>query len=181
MPLAEDLRGTLVVPVPEAEPLVGQLRLEYDPPAPFGIPAHITLLFPFRPAGWLGEERVAELAAFIRAVPAARFALTRVGRFAGQVGRSPGVLFLAPDPAEPFVDLTRQLSARFDLLPYGRASSGGNPHLTVARHEDPAVLDRISEALSPSLPLAFTMREAWLMERDVGGYWHRTETFAFGS
>src|SRR5207342_2917886 len=86
----------------------------------------------------LGEERVAELAGFLRAVPSARFSLTHVGRFAGQVGRSPGVLYLAPDPAEPFVDLTRQLVARFDLLPYGRASSGGNPHLTVARHEDPA-------------------------------------------
>src|SRR6188768_3326789 len=115
MPLAEDLRATLVLPVPEAESLVGPWRQEYDPPAPFGIPAHITLLFPFRPVHWLGDDTVAELAAFFGAVPATRFLLTRVGRFRA------GVLYLAPEPTAPFVDLTRQLSTRFDLLPYGRA------------------------------------------------------------
>jgi len=174
MPLAEDLRATLVVPVPEAEPLVGSWRQEYDPPAPFGIPAHITLLFPFRPVRWLGPEAVAELAAFFRAVPAAPFSLTHVGRF-------PRVLYLAPDPAAPFVDLTTRLSARFDLLPYGRPGAGNTPHLTVARHDDPSFLDRVSDALTPSLPLAFTVREAWLMERDEAGYWHRTEAFPFGT
>ena len=173
MPLAEDLRATLVVPVPEAEALVGRWRQEYDPPAPFGIPAHITLLFPFRPVRWLGEEAVADLAAFFRAVHSSRFALTHVGRF-------PRIVYLAPEPAAPFVELTRQLSARFDLLPYGRADLGGTPHLTVARHDDPAFLDRVSDALTPSLPLPFTVREAWLMERDDAGYWHRAQTFPFG-
>jgi 2'-5' RNA ligase len=173
MPLAEDLRGTLIVPVPEAEPLVGRWRMEHDPPAPFGIPAHITLLFPFRPARWLGEQVVAGLAAFFRAAHPANVSLTHVGRF-------PGILYLAPEPAEPFVELTRQLSARFDLLPYGRAGGGRTPHLTVARHEDPSFLDRLADNLAPSLPLAFAMREAWLMERDEAGSWHRTETFAIG-
>jgi 2'-5' RNA ligase len=175
MPLAEDLRATLIVPVPEAEPLVGHWRLEHDPPAPFGIPAHITLLFPFRPAYWLGEQGVADLAAFFCTVQPGNFALTHIGRFTA------GVLYLAPEPAEPFVELTKQLSERFDLLPYGRATSGRNPHLTVARHEDPSFLDRVADALTPSLPLEFTMREAWLMERDTTGYWHRTETFTLGS
>lgn len=174
MPLAEDLRATLVVPVPEAESLVGRWRLEYDPPAPVGIPAHITLLFPFRPARWLGRDAVDDLKTFFQALPSARFALTRVGRFGA------GVLYLAPEPADPFVELTKQLSTRFDLLPYGRADGGRTPHLTVARHEDPAVLDRVADALAPSMPLAFTTREAWLMERDDTGAWHRTETFAFG-
>ena len=174
MPLAEDLRAALVVPVPEAEPLVGRWRIEHDPPAPFGIPAHITLLFPFRPVHWLDEQAVADLEAFFRAVPPAQFALTHVGRFTG------GVLYLAPEPPEPFVELTRKLSARFDLLPYGRAGSGRTPHLTVARHEDPSFLDRVADALTPSLPLSFTLREAWLMERDAAGYWHRAKAFAFG-
>lgn len=174
MPLGEDLRGTLVLPVPEAEPLVGRWRMEHDPPAPFGIPAHITLLFPFRPVRWLGEEGVAELAAIFRALPPGQFALTRVGRFSG-------VIYLAPEPADPFIELTRRLSTRFGLLPYGRADRGRTPHLTVARHEDAGFLDRIADALAPSLPLEFTTREAWLMERDATGYWRRAETFAFGS
>lgn len=174
MPLAEDLRATLVVPVPESEPLVGRWRQEYDPPAPFGIPAHITLLFPFRPVHWLGEEAVADLATFFRAEPSAQSSLARVGRF-------PGIVYLAPEPVEPFVDLTKRLAARFDLLPYGRSDRGGTPHLTVARHEDSSFLDRVSDALSLSLPLHFTAREAWLMERDGAGYWHRSATFPFGT
>ncbi len=174
MPLAEDLRATLVVPVPESEPLVGRWRQQYDPPAPFGIPAHITLLFPFRPVRWLGEEAVADLAAFFLAERSAQFSLARVGRFRA------GIVYLAPEPAEPFIDLTKRLAARFDLLPYGRSDGGGSPHLTVARHEDPVFLDQVANALTPSLPLHFWMREAWLMERDDAGYWHRSETFPFG-
>jgi len=174
MPLAEDLRATLVVPVPEAEPLVGHWRQEYDPPAPFGMPAHITLLFPFRPVRWLGNDAVSGLQAFFQAVPAAQFALTHVGRFSR-------IVYLAPEPAEPFVELTRRLSTRFDLLPYGRADAGRTPHLTVARHDDQSFLDQVAGALTPSLPLPFTLREAWLMERDEAGFWHRTEAFPFGS
>ena len=146
-----------------------------DPPAPFGIPAHITLLFPFRPAHWLGPDAVDDLATLFRAVPLSEFALTHVGRFGTRV------LYLAPEPAAPFVDLTKQLSTRFDLLPYGRADGGRTPHLTVARSDDPAFLDQVEAALAPSLPLPFTLHEAWLMERDEAGYWHLSVTFPFGS
>jgi hypothetical protein len=174
MPLSEHLRGTLVLPVPEAEPLVARWRMEHDPPAPFGIPAHIALLFPFRPVRWLGEEGVGELVTIFRAVPPEQFVLTHVGCFSG-------VIYLAPEPADPFFELTRRLSTRFGLLPYGRADRGRTPHLTVAPHEDASFLDRIADALAPSLPLELTTREAWLMERDAAGYSHRAETFAFGN
>jgi hypothetical protein len=65
MPLAEDLRATLVAPAPEDEPLVGHWRQQYDPSAPVGIPAPVTLLFPFRPAAWLGQEGVKGLIATV--------------------------------------------------------------------------------------------------------------------
>ena len=47
-------RGTsyesaLVVLVPEAEAIVGRLRQRYDPSAAVGMPAHITLNYPFLP------------------------------------------------------------------------------------------------------------------------------------
>src|SRR5215216_5253276 len=47
-------RSALIVAVPEAEPLVGGWRLRYDD-ASLGVPAHVTLLFPFMPAEELGE------------------------------------------------------------------------------------------------------------------------------
>lgn len=173
MPLAEELRATLIVPAPEAEPLVGHWRQQYDPPAPVGIPAHITLLFPFRPAAWLGQAGVDELAAFFRALPVTECTLPRVGHFTRLV-------YLAPEPAELFVALTKQLSEKYGLLPYGRSGGGTTPHLTVARNDDPAILEHVTETLNAGLPLAFTLREAWLMERDLAGYWHVGERFPFG-
>ena len=45
MPLIE---SALVVLVPEAESLVKPFRDRYDPAAAAGVPAHITLLYPFK-------------------------------------------------------------------------------------------------------------------------------------
>jgi hypothetical protein len=44
----------LIVEVPAAEPAVGHYRAELDANAGLGIPAHITILAPFLPAGRLG-------------------------------------------------------------------------------------------------------------------------------
>src|SRR5690349_20634700 len=41
--------STIIVPVPEAEPLFGVLRGNHDRVAAAGVPAHITLLYPFLP------------------------------------------------------------------------------------------------------------------------------------
>lgn len=41
--------SALIVRVPEAEPLVGTFRDRFDPVARLGVPAHITLLYPFEP------------------------------------------------------------------------------------------------------------------------------------
>ena len=43
---SDALESAVVIPVPEAEPLVGELRLEHDPAAAAGVPAHVTLLSP---------------------------------------------------------------------------------------------------------------------------------------
>jgi hypothetical protein len=72
------------------------------------------------------------------------FALTRVGRF-------PGVLYLAPEPAGPFVRLTTECNARWpDFAPYGGAHDQVVPHLTVAEGPEPAGL---AEELERRLPI----------------------------
>lgn len=45
---------TLLITVPEAEPLVGGARAMCDASAGDGIPAHMTVLYPFLPAGRIG-------------------------------------------------------------------------------------------------------------------------------
>ena len=51
------------MPIGEAGPIVAPLRLQYDRAASLGVPAHITLLYPFRPPhAAAGEiETLAEL------------------------------------------------------------------------------------------------------------------------
>ena len=53
-------RSALIVAVAEAEPLVGEWRLRYDN-ALLGIPAHVTLLFPFVPAENVDEALFGEI------------------------------------------------------------------------------------------------------------------------
>ncbi|HYT30158.1 MAG TPA: hypothetical protein VEN82_05235, partial [Actinomycetota bacterium] len=48
-------RSGILIPVPEAEDLVGAWRARFDPGGGRGVPAHITLLFPFVPASHLTD------------------------------------------------------------------------------------------------------------------------------
>ncbi len=42
-------------------------------------------------------------------------------------------MWLAPDPAHPFVELIERLATEFGVRPYGGAHGEVVPHLTVAR------------------------------------------------
>jgi hypothetical protein len=46
----------LVIPVPEAEPAVSAIRRQYDAAANSGMPAHITLVYPFVPIDAIADE-----------------------------------------------------------------------------------------------------------------------------
>src|SRR4029077_9743166 len=110
------------VPVP---PLVERLRRRWDWAAQSGVPAHVTLLYPFIPAGNLDvsvRHALAEIAAEHEPFDV-RF--TRVGRF-------PTVVYVAPDPPEPFHRVTEAIHTRFpDFPPYEGAFEVVIPHLTV--------------------------------------------------
>ena len=54
-------RSAIVVPVPDAEPAVGTWRARYDSSAAFGMPAHITVLYPFLPEDRLTQDVVDRL------------------------------------------------------------------------------------------------------------------------
>ncbi len=42
--------SALIARVPEVEPIIGRWRARFDSSAPFGVPAHVTVLFPFMPS-----------------------------------------------------------------------------------------------------------------------------------
>src|SRR5688572_16218805 len=128
-------RGGLIVPVREAQVTIQPSPEQYVPVWADGMPAHVTLLFPFLRMDQLDAAGRADLAALFAATPSIRVTFTEVGQF------SPDVVYLAPEPRDWFVVLTEALSDRFGLLPYGGVHRSIVPHLTIARHPDPAVLD----------------------------------------
>ena len=131
----------LILRIPEAEPLVGDLRRRHDPNAAEGVPAHVTVLYPFRPLGRIGTVTLAALARMF--AETAPFDLS----FAG-TGRFPGVCWLRPEPSEALDRLGRAAAATFpDCRPYGGRFGDPIAHLTVAMSEDEALLDRIEADL----------------------------------
>src|SRR3954447_2244179 len=101
-------RTALILPVPEAEPVVSEIRLAHDWSAARGVPAHITVLFPF-----LAPEEVDEsaLRTLVGAFEAFDFALDRLERFDN------GLLWLHPEPSWPFADLTAAVAQRWPEAP----------------------------------------------------------------
>jgi 2'-5' RNA ligase len=165
-------RSALIVAVPEAEPLVHDWRMHYDN-AELGIPAHVTLIFPFVPAEEIGEELVEELRELFAAQPAFSFTLAGVARFAD-------VAWLAPDPSDPFRRLTDLIFSRYpDYPPYGGLHEEVLPHLTVAMG-DAALQDEVDAALTPHLPIAAHAGEVTLLVEDEAGQWSESERFPLG-
>ena len=167
-------RGGLVVPVLAAEAAIRPHATAYVPVWADGMPAHVTLLFPFLRLDQLDAAGLADLTALFAATTSIRATFVAAGQF-------PDVVYLAPEPRAWFVGLTEALSRRFGLLPYGGIYPSIVPHLTVARHPDPAVLDEIAASLADSLPLEADVREVWLMEEAAGGNWERAATFPLGA
>src|SRR5512142_2156523 len=84
------------------------------------LPPHVTVLYPCP-----GEPL--EIARVLAPFDQFDVTFTRLDRF-------PGVLWLAPEPAEPFVAMTEAMIARFpDWQPYGGVYRSVIPHLTVAQ------------------------------------------------
>jgi len=115
----------ILVPVPEAEEVVGRWRAVHDPKAGTGVPAHITLIVPWLPPEQLKPEHLAELDALLAAQAAFDFVLDQVRWFGERV------LWLAPTPAEPFKELTSLLATHFGTQPWRGEFSEVVPHLTV--------------------------------------------------
>jgi hypothetical protein len=111
-----------------------------------GVPAHVTVLHPFRAV-------VDEATALIVESIAGGFE-TFDATFAG-LGRFDGeVVFLTPEPLERFRQMTRQFVQTFpDCPPYGGAFPDPHPHLTVGSGLDRVTADALDRSLVDGLPI----------------------------
>jgi hypothetical protein len=156
--MAAARRSALVLEVPEAAAVVeGWLERTAEAKPSAGIPAHVTVLFPFVPADEIDDALIADLSALFVRLPPFDFALRECRRF-------PALLYLVPDPPEPFVAMTEAVAAAYpDFPPYEGVFDSIIPHLTVAEGL-PAVLTRAEAEVRRWLPIAADAHEVVLLE-----------------
>jgi hypothetical protein len=164
--------SAIIVPVDGVDPIVGPLRLRYDPSAALGVPPHITLLYPFRPPQAAGKE-IGTLSKLFASIETFEFSLVEMRRFSR-------TSYLHPDKPEIFLHMAAMLMEKWpDCRPYNGAVAEVIPHLTVADQVEANVLDEVERSLAGNLPLPCVAREAWLLFSNASGHWSRQAALPF--
>ena len=150
----------LLAAVDEAEPLVERWRGRFDSSASAGIPAHVTVLFPFLDIDRVTDLVVADLGTLIGARSPFTVRFEECRRF-------PDVLYLAPTPDQPFRALTESIVRRWpEAPPYEGQFTEVIPHLTVAHGQQPGIFDEVQAALADHLPFTATISSVGLFVCD---------------
>ena len=166
--------SAVIIPIPEVEPIVASLRLQYDRTASLGVPAHVTLLYPFCPPQAIAGE-VGVLRSICMPIEAFSFSFTEVRRF-------PTTVYLHPDKSEAFAQITKTLMKMWpDCQPYNGAFSEIVPHLTVAHGVNGETLATVERYLRRHLPIKCFAKEVWLMTSDHEGMWCKSAFFPLAS
>ena len=171
------IESALMVLVPEAEPLAKPFRDRYDPSAAAGVPAHITLLYPFKHPDEIDQRVLDDLGRLFHQRQAFRFSLATIRRFPD------AVLYLAPEPGEPFRALTQAIWDKYpDTPPYGGKWPDIVPHLSVAwvgnEGKLGGIADDFASASEGKLPIHATAMGVVLME-NRSTRWRTRATFGF--
>ncbi|RAK51854.1 2'-5' RNA ligase family protein [Phenylobacterium soli] len=115
--------------VPELAPLIDDMRARHDPAFRQGMPAHLTVLYPFMDPVTIGPTQRGKVAEVFRGFEAFELSFSRIGRF-------PEALWLAPDPAEAVTAMVEAMVAAFPAYPPYRGQFDTIiPHVTVAQGE----------------------------------------------
>jgi 2'-5' RNA ligase len=163
-------RSGLIVRVQEAEHLVRAWRDRLDPSAGAGVPAHVTVLFPFLDASLVDEGVCAAIGEVVGRHQAFEARFDHCGRF-------PGVLYLAPEPDADFRSLTEAIAERWpEYPPFGGQFDDVVPHLTVVQGQDEAVLEKAEADLLTGLPVVAQVSAVDLLIHD-GTRWRRRASF----
>jgi 2'-5' RNA ligase len=153
------------VAIPIAIPsALAAIRDRWDFAAAQGAQPHVTVLFPFLPEVELTDAVRAALG-----VVAALVAPFDV-RFAN-VRRFEGVVWIEPEPTEPFRRLTQAMVERWpDYPPYGGVHDTVIPHLTVAESET-GPLASIADEARRAVPFTARAEVLELWTQDDAGRW----------
>ena len=132
----EPTQTALIVPIPEAERAVGPVSGIARSGRLVGRASARDLLYPFLSPQQIDEQVLAVLRETVAGIPRFDVALTHVDWFGDTV------LWLAPQPARPFRELTSAVWQQFPQAPpYAGAHSDVVPHLTIGHDADKPGVD----------------------------------------
>lgn len=155
--------SAVIVPVSAAEAVVAEHRRNLDAAASWGVPAHVSILYPFVHPTEIDDVVLGRLGAALSSVPAFECSFSRC-RWFGET-----VLWLAPEPEQQFRDLTSAVWQAFPRYPpYGGAFDDVVPHLTVGevgerRRGSLQELRAAEAAVAPQLPIRTHVDHALLV------------------
>jgi 2'-5' RNA ligase len=143
---------------------IERLRRAHDRSARLGVPAHVTILYPFAPAAALDPSIRADVASIAAEIRAFRVTFATAARW-------PGVAYLEPRPVGPFTGLIDRAAARFPAYPpYGGTIAEVIPHLTVVESAT-APLDEVLAAARTALPFETTASGLEVLVEGSDGRW----------
>jgi 2'-5' RNA ligase len=179
---APDWETALLVPVPAAEPVVGRHRARLHLAASDGVPAHITVLYPFLPTAQITASLLGSLGGLFAAVATFEFTLDRVDWF------DEAVVWLGPHDPAPFTALTDLVFAAFPACPpYGGQHAEVIPHLTIGHSGSRQDLRAAADSVRAGLPVRAAAAEVILMagprpgSADIRpGQWRNIANFPLG-
>jgi 2'-5' RNA ligase len=163
----------LIIEVPEAEPAVRHHREHLDANAPLGIPAHITVLFPFMPPETIDPSALTRLGELFADVSRFRFRLDHTDWFGDDV------LWLGPQDPRPFRDLTQRVFRAYPSFPpFGGRFDDVVPHLTIGHGHPMNDLRTAEDSVQARLPIEASVTAVTLMtQQSAEGHWSETATF----
>ncbi len=160
------MESALLIPVPEAEPAVFRWRQDLDSAAADGIPAHITVLYPFVDPSEADDEVERQLDTVVSQFEAFDYSFNNVRWF------DDDVVYLEPQPFFRFTEMTAAIFEAFPQCPpYGGAFPEVIPHLTIGDNAARDELLHAAEDVAPKLPIHGRVTDLWWMQGDLGSWW----------
>lgn len=164
----------LVVPFLDVEHAVGAHRLRHDPQAAIGVPAHVTIHFPWIPANTVDAAALAQVRTLAETVTPFEVTFSELRWFGSEV------LWLAPTPEQPFRELSERSAALWPEAPlYGGQFEDVVPHLTIGEGHE-ATLRQAESDLAATLPLRGRASDLCWFALDPPGRWVRRAAFTLG-
>ena len=166
-------RTGVIIPVPSADPLLTTLGQRHPGAVREGVPAHVSVLYPFVPAEELDadvERVLADIGQVTSSTEVTFEQCRRVGNF----------VYSPPDPPADVNRLIAAVRGHWpDVLPYGGAVEDVGPHLTIAMRTTEQTAAAIEGEVAEELPIAAQLREMWLVVFADG--WRVRRRFSFAA